>query len=81
MSLKTLLVTGGCGFIGSNFIQLLNRTKPDIKIINIDKLTYASDPKNLEGLENPDSYHFYKLDICQQKELRELFQKYNSAAK
>jgi dTDP-D-glucose 4,6-dehydratase len=47
-----LLVTGGCGFIGSNFIRYMLEKYPHYKIINLDKLTYAGNPANLKDIEN-----------------------------
>ena len=65
--MKNILVTGGCGFIGSNFIRhLLDDKTFNGRIINVDKLTYAGNPENLKGLELrfPDRYIFEKADIC-----------------
>ncbi|KKH29346.1 dTDP-glucose 4,6-dehydratase [Methanosarcina mazei] len=59
-----LLVTGGCGFIGSNFIRYMLKKYPDYQIINLDKLTYAGNPANLKDLENNPNYSFVKGDIC-----------------
>ncbi|MEI8175570.1 MAG: dTDP-glucose 4,6-dehydratase [Candidatus Omnitrophota bacterium] len=59
-----IVVTGGCGFIGSNFIRYMMRTYPDISIINLDKLTYAGNPENLKGIDTLKNYTFVKGDIC-----------------
>jgi len=59
-----LLVTGGCGFIGSNFIRYMLEKYPDYQILNLDKLTYAGNPANLKDLENNPNYSFVKGDIC-----------------
>jgi dTDP-glucose 4,6-dehydratase len=59
-----MLVTGGCGFIGSNFIRYMLDTYPDIAIYNLDKLTYAGNPANLKGLEFNSRYAFVHGDIC-----------------
>ena len=59
-----ILVTGGAGFIGSNFIHSLTRNHPDWRITNLDKLTYAGNLANLEGLEKHPGYRFVKGDIC-----------------
>ncbi len=59
-----ILVTGGCGFIGSNFILHLLERYPDCRIINLDKLTYASNPANLRDVEGDSRYHFVRGDIC-----------------
>jgi len=58
------LVTGGAGFIGSNFIRMMLEKHTDIKIINLDKLTYAGNPDNLKDIEHDDRYRFVKGDIC-----------------
>ena len=64
--MKNILVTGGMGFIGSNFIRYVLNLNQDFKIINIDKLTYAGNPENLKGIDKkyPKNYKFYKIDIC-----------------
>lgn len=59
-----LLVTGGCGFIGSNFIRHLLTRYPDIQVVNLDKLTYAGNPENLRDIEHDPRYQFIKGDIC-----------------
>ncbi|MFX1257031.1 MAG: dTDP-glucose 4,6-dehydratase [Promethearchaeota archaeon] len=64
--MKTILVTGGMGFIGSNFIRYIFSLNQEFKIINIDKLTYAGNPENLIDIEKSKrkKYKFYKEDIC-----------------
>jgi len=62
-----LLVTGGCGFIGSNFIRYSLQSNPERKIVNLDKLTYAGNPGNLSDLESLPSYIFVRGDICDRK--------------
>jgi dTDP-glucose 4,6-dehydratase len=59
-----LLITGGAGFIGSNFVRYMLETHPDYQIINLDKLTYAGNLDNLKGLEDNINYSFIKGDIC-----------------
>ncbi len=59
-----ILVTGGAGFIGSNFIHYWMKNNPDDKIINLDLLTYAGNLENLEDLEGNSNYEFVKGDIC-----------------
>jgi len=59
-----VLVTGGCGFIGSNFIHLLMEKYDDVEIRNLDKLTYCGNPENLKDIEKDPRYEFLKGDIC-----------------
>jgi dTDP-glucose 4,6-dehydratase len=75
--MKTYLVTGGAGFIGSNYIKLLfDEYKEDVRVINVDKLTYAADLDNLDFLCDEFSYVFIKGDICDYKLIDEIFTKY-----
>ncbi len=67
-----LLITGGAGFIGSNFIRYILNKYPDYKITNLDALTYAGNLENLKGLENNSNYKFVKGDICDRDLLGEL---------
>ncbi|MGZ3537167.1 MAG: GDP-mannose 4,6-dehydratase, partial [Thermodesulfobacteriota bacterium] len=53
-----ILVTGGCGFIGSNFIRYFLKSYPDYSLINVDKLTYAGNLENLSDLSHSPRYHF-----------------------
>lgn len=62
--MKVLLVTGGAGFIGSNFINYFIRRNKNFIIVNIDKLTYAGNINNLRSVEDSPRYHFIKGDIC-----------------
>jgi len=73
--LKTILVTGGCGFIGSNFIRYMLKKYPHYKIINLDKLTYAGNFKNLKDVEKNRRYSFIKGDICNFRLLEELIKR------
>jgi dTDP-glucose 4,6-dehydratase len=66
-----LLITGGCGFIGSNFIRYLLGQNKDIRIVNLDKLTYAGNPENLHNIESDSRYRFIKGDICDSNLVRE----------
>ncbi len=70
-----LLVTGGCGFIGSNFIRYFLKTYPEASIINVDKLTYAGNPENLSDLASTPRYHFIRGDIADAALIEELVQK------
>ena len=77
---RNLLVTGGCGFIGSNFIRtLLNNETFSGRVINLDKLTYAGNPENLKGVpeEFGSRYVFQKVDICDATGLEKVFGEYD----
>lgn len=70
-----ILVTGGCGFIGSNFVRLILENRPDWMIQNVDVLTYAGNPANLAGFVEKfgDRYVFHKHDIADEKAMDEVF--------
>lgn len=78
--MKTILITGGAGFIGSNFIPWYLESHPDHAIVNIDALTYAGDPANLKEVESNSRYTFVRGDICDRSIVEALFGKYNFAA-
>ena len=71
--MKRILVTGGCGFIGSNFIRHTLQHHPDYKITNLDKLTYAGNPANLNEIEGHPMYRFIKGDICDNELVQKVF--------
>ena len=71
--MKTYLVTGGAGFIGSNFIIYMLGKYDDVKIINLDKLTYAGNLENLRSVENNPNYTFVQADICDADAVAKLF--------
>ena len=76
--MRTYLVTGGAGFIGSNFIHyLFDRYGEDIFVINVDKLTYAGNPENLSDIENRANYRFVKADICDRDAIAAVFDEYD----
>jgi dTDP-glucose 4,6-dehydratase len=79
--LKNILVTGGAGFIGSNFIHFIfNQTKFNGRIINVDKLTYAGNLENLVEIDSEyggERYFFEKADICDFDKIKEIFKKYD----
>ncbi|MDD2646805.1 MAG: dTDP-glucose 4,6-dehydratase [Patescibacteria group bacterium] len=65
--IKTILITGGCGFIGSNFIRYFLAKHSNYRIINLDKLTYAGRKENLKDLAGHPRYKFIKGDVCDKK--------------
>ena len=67
-----LCVTGGAGFIGSNFIRHVLTTHPDDRVVNLDKLTYAGNPANLADFANDPRYSFVHGDICDGKTVRDV---------
>ena len=71
--MKTLLVTGGCGFIGSNFIRYMLNKHPDYMIINIDALTYAGNPENLKDIKGNPNYRFFRTDIRNKYMVEQIF--------
>ena len=77
MRINTVLITGGAGFIGSNFIKYFLQKNSDIKVINLDKLTYAGDISNLEDVSKNKNYSFIEGDICNRSLIEELFSKYH----
>ena len=74
--MKNLLVTGGLGFIGSNFIRLLMKDGSFETIINFDKQTYAGNPENLRDIEDDESYNFLKADICNGDKVSEVLKEF-----
>ena len=70
---KTILITGGAGFIGSNFVPYFCEKYPEYKIINLDKLTYAGNLENLQSCENMPNYSFVQGDICDADLIEKLF--------
>jgi dTDP-glucose 4,6-dehydratase len=69
--MKTCIVTGGLGFIGTNFIKYILSVRKDIYIINIDSITYAANPENIAG--DTPGYKFYKVDIADKNKLSDIF--------
>jgi len=72
--MKSILVTGGAGFIGSNLVEYLVQKYPEYQIVNIDLLTYAGDLKNLKSIENAPNYTFINGDICDRNLIERIFQ-------
>lgn len=73
---KTILITGGAGFIGSHVVRLMVNKYPGYKILNLDALTYAGNLENLKEIENVPNYLFLKADIADEKKIREIFSEY-----
>lgn len=73
----TVLVTGGCGFIGANFVRYLLTERPDWRVVNIDKLTYAGNQANLADLADHPAYSFVHGDICDEALVNDLFSRHN----
>ena len=73
---RTILITGGAGFIGSHVVRLFVNKYPDYRIINLDKLTYAGNLENLKDIEDRPNYVFVKADICDYEALRALLKDY-----
>ena len=71
--MSNYLVTGGCGFIGSNFVRHALQQYPDYRIVNLDKLTYAGNPGNLTDIEKTPRYRFVKGDITDSYLVRQIF--------
>jgi dTDP-glucose 4,6-dehydratase len=74
--MKRILVTGGAGFIGSNFVRWILTEQPDCFIVNLDKLTYAGNLENLEGFLEHPNHIFVKADICDGKIVEEIIDKH-----
>lgn len=75
--MKTILITGGAGFIGSHVVRLFVNKYPDYKIVNLDVLTYAGNLENLKDIESKPNYVFEKIDIVNAEEVNKVFEKYN----
>ena len=71
--MKNILITGGAGFIGSHLVEHFVKKYPNYHIYNVDKLTYASNIKFLNKIENKKNYSFFKIDICDLKSILKLF--------
>ena len=67
-----VLVTGGAGFIGSNFVHLVLAERPEWEVVNLDKLTYAGNPENLRDVEDDRRDRFVKGDICDEQAVGEV---------
>ena len=74
---KSILITGGAGFIGSHVVRLFVQNYPDYKIVNLDSLTYAGNLENIADIEILENYEFVKGDIRDADFIFQLFEKYN----
>ena len=75
--MKTYLVTGGAGFIGSNFVLYMLNKYQEIRIVNVDKLTYAGNLENLKSIEGDSRHVFVQADICDRAAMEALFGRYD----
>ncbi|OGB92595.1 MAG: dTDP-glucose 4,6-dehydratase [candidate division NC10 bacterium RIFCSPLOWO2_02_FULL_66_22] len=76
----TILVTGGMGFIGSNFVRHVLTTHPAARVVNLDKLTYAGNPRNLADLEADPRYVCVRADVCDEKAVTEILEVHGAEA-
>ena len=75
--MKSILVTGCAGFIGSNFVPYFLEKYPDYRIINLDLLTYAGDLNNIKEIQNNPNHIFVKGDICDRQLIEEIFNEHD----
>lgn len=73
---RTVMITGGAGFIGSNLVRHFVDKYPDCRIVNVDKLTYAGNPDNLRDIEGRDNYVFLKEDVCDYEAMKRIIRTY-----
>lgn len=73
---RSIIITGGAGFIGSHVVRMFVNSYPDYRIINVDKLTYAGNLANLKDIEDRPNYMFIKADICDFEKMVEIFSQY-----
>ena len=74
--MKTILITGGAGFIGSHVVREFVKKYKNYKIINLDALTYAGNLENLKDIENESNYEFVKADITNAAQIQQVFEQY-----
>jgi len=75
--MKNVLITGGAGFIGSNFVHYILKTEPDVQVVNLDALTYAGSLENLKDLPAPERHNFVKGSICDADLVENLLRQHN----
>ena len=73
--MKTIIITGGAGFIGSHVVRRFVNSYPNYRIVNLDALTYAGNLENLKDIENAKNYVFEHADITDTAKLKEVFEK------
>ena len=73
---RSIMVTGGAGFIGSHVVRLFVKKYPEYRIVNVDKLTYAGNLENLRDVEGSANYEFERADICDFGRMSELMEEY-----
>ena len=78
--MKTILITGGAGFIGSHVVRRFVRNHPDTRIVNLDALTYAGNLENLVDVQDAPNYHFAKVDIRDAAAIEACFAQYQPDA-
>ena len=78
--MKTILITGGAGFIGSHLVRRFVTRYPNYQIVNVDKLTYAGNLANLQDVEKASNYVFSKTDICDYQAIENVFEQYDVTA-
>ena len=71
--MKQILITGGAGFIGSNFIRYLMNQSKEVEVANLDALTYAGNPENLSSIHKNPRYKFFHGNICDPEFLGKIF--------
>ena len=78
--MKKILITGGAGFIGSNFIHYILDHRKKIQVTNFDSLTYSGNLDNLKDIQDSENYRFIKGDICSEESINCLFREYDFSA-
>ena len=74
--MKSVLITGGAGFIGSNYIKYVLEKYENYRFVNVDALTYAGNLENLKEIQDDERYTFMNINICDREALFDLFSKY-----